>query len=238
MMADTSWSLIPESCAPTYCRGYASPSPCGKSEPKTIGSMPTSCTTRCTFSSGNGGTMKWSRKISRGRRSSLPHFAPATHRVRVVELAQDVRQPDRALLGDQHVQVGEPPEQVVHDHAGNGLHRRAVAPVEHPLQPVEVTQAPRRGPRSNRRRTSRSRSARGASHTRTPASLMRAQTGSNIGSAIERPPRVLPRPPCAWPGRNSTIGVPSSMTRSTSATARSTSAREMYGGKKMRSAWL
>src|SRR5262245_5364216 len=42
MIARTWSSGIPLSCAATYWPGKASPSPCGKSEPKTIGSMPTS----------------------------------------------------------------------------------------------------------------------------------------------------------------------------------------------------
>ena len=72
MMARTSAAEKLASCASAYAAGCASPSPCGKSEPKTIGSMPISATTRCTLSSGNGATTKWSRKISDGRRSRRP----------------------------------------------------------------------------------------------------------------------------------------------------------------------
>ena len=54
--------------------------------------------------------------------------------------------------------------------------------------------------------------------TRTPASSMRAQNGSNTGSASERPPSGLSRPPCAWPDLIWTSGAPSPITRSSSAT--------------------
>src|SRR5262245_13986919 len=75
MIAFTWSSGMPLSCASMYWPGKASPSPCGKSEPKTIGSIPISATTRCTFSSGKGATMKCSLKIWLGRRSRLPQRA-------------------------------------------------------------------------------------------------------------------------------------------------------------------
>ena len=41
---------------------------------------------------------------------------------------------------------------------------------------------------------------------------MRAQNGSKTGSASERPPNGLSRPPCAWPDLIWTIGAPCSIT--------------------------
>ena len=219
MMAATSPSFIPESCAPMYCLGTQAPRRGGSRSRTRSARCPPPATTRCMFSSGNERTMKWSWGTSRGAAvRALPHFGPLPIVVRVVELAQDCTAARRALARARSTLQGRGSGR-----RGRGCNIRCrqrvsiagtVAPVEHPLHPSK-SRTPRRGLRSNRRRTLRSRSAPGASRTRTPASLMRAHTGSNIGIGDGASAAgALSRPPCAWPGRNSTIGVPSSMTRS------------------------
>ena len=77
-------------------------------------------------------------KIEVGRPGSSPHFGRRPSIVRVVELAQEVRDPHRAELGDEHVDVREPTEHVVEHHRRDRLHDRTVAPIRHPLEGVEV----------------------------------------------------------------------------------------------------
>src|SRR5262245_45684762 len=70
----------------------------------------------------------------------LAEARPAAEKVGGVELAQQVGQPHRALLGQAHAHVREAAEEPVHDQARNGVHRRPIAPEERPLQPVEVAE--------------------------------------------------------------------------------------------------
>src|SRR5579883_3150333 len=64
----------------------------------------------------------------------------APHEEGVVHLAQGVRQPHRAHLGQADLDVGEAPEEVVQDEPRGELHGRPVAPVHHPLEGVEVAE--------------------------------------------------------------------------------------------------
>ena len=56
----------------------------------------------------------------------------------MVELPQQVGQPYGAELGDEHVDLREPTEEVVEHHRGERLHDRPVPPVRDPLETVEV----------------------------------------------------------------------------------------------------
>ena len=58
----------------------------------------------------------------------------------MVHLADDVRNPHRPLLGQAHVDVREPSEEVVQDETGDELHRGAVPPVHDVLERVEVAE--------------------------------------------------------------------------------------------------
>ena len=68
-----------------------------------------------------------------------PRRAPA-HEERVVELADRVRHPHRALLGQEQLHLREPREPALEDRGADGLHRRTVAVVEGPLERVHVAQ--------------------------------------------------------------------------------------------------
>ena len=110
MIRRWSSSLKPVSWAPTYWSGKARPSPWGKSEPKTMGSMPTSAHDPLDVLLGVRGHDEVLAEDLGGASVEAAVVGPlgfAAHQEGVVHLAQGVGQPDRAHLRQADLDVRE-----------------------------------------------------------------------------------------------------------------------------------